>query len=343
MLPDRIATDWPPDQWLDVSVLVAVSGGADSVALLLALHELQRDAGGRGELIVGHVDHQLRGAESRDDARWVASLADSLDLNLMTRAANPPGPSLHGESLEGFLRRHRYELLGGMARSAGARYLCTAHHANDQAETVLFRLLRGTGVAGLAGIPSRRVLDDGITLVRPMLGILRGEILQWLNERGQSWRTDSSNASVAPARNRIRLEVLPSLESVAAGDLVAVLGELARDAADIRKITRQMAEDLVTRHFRFLDRRVTVDAGGWESRSSYLWREAFREVWRRQRWPTQAMTRRHWQRLADAAESLHASLSSIKESHAFAAFELPGTLRVSGAAGQLIIEQTHKP
>lgn len=186
-------------------LLVAVSGGPDSVALLhfLARHR-ERDGAGRA-LAVGHVDHGIRGEESHEDAAFVRALAGSLGLpHFETRAPLAPGAS------EETCRRARYEALQEMAARWGADRVATAHTADDQAETVLLRLARGAGLRGLSGMQVRgRVC--GVRVVRPFLGVTREQVHEYLSRHGLAFRTDSSNLSSRAARNFVRREIVPRM------------------------------------------------------------------------------------------------------------------------------------
>lgn len=195
----------------DDHALVAVSGGADSVCLLLALHEL---APGLGiGITVAHLDHRLRGAESRRDAQFVEELCSGLDVRCLAGASDVRRRARSkGLSLEMAAREARYEFFARCTRRAGANVVATAHTADDQAETVLLKIVRGAGAAGLSGIPRSTVLS-GTRVVRPLLGINRAEVEDFLATRGQRWREDASNADVRFLRNRVRREVLPLLES----------------------------------------------------------------------------------------------------------------------------------
>ncbi|RMF95150.1 MAG: tRNA lysidine(34) synthetase TilS, partial [Planctomycetota bacterium] len=144
-------------------MLAAVSGGADSVAMLRALAALREP--GRGRLVVVHVHHGLRGREADADAAFVVNLAEHLKLPY--RVAHPPRPireTCAGVGLEAAARRARYRLLGELAAELGARYVVTAHTADDQVETVLHRILRGTGIRGLRGIPRTRPLPPAVLI-----------------------------------------------------------------------------------------------------------------------------------------------------------------------------------
>ncbi|MBM3797686.1 MAG: tRNA lysidine(34) synthetase TilS [Acidobacteria bacterium] len=173
---------------------VAVSGGADSVCLLHVLHAM-----GAWELVVLHLNHGLRGEESDGDEAAVHALAAALSLECIVERADGLAPP----NLEDKARRARYEFF---ARTGLAR-VATGQTRDDQAETVMLRLLRGAGPAGLAGILP--VTDEGI--VRPLLDCSRAGVRLWLALRGIAWREDSSNADLAFDRNRLRLELLPQL------------------------------------------------------------------------------------------------------------------------------------
>jgi len=181
---------------------VAVSGGADSVCLLHALRELAPRWNLR--LMVLHLDHQLRGEESRQDAEFVRGLAAGCDLPFELQQTDVAGL---GGNLEQAARDARLNFFQRMIGGGLVDCVATGHTRSDQAETVLFRFLRGAGSAGLAGI--RPVTDDGI--VRPLIEIERGEVERYLTDRGIEWRTDSTNLNAAFARNRIRHELLPQL------------------------------------------------------------------------------------------------------------------------------------
>ncbi len=187
------------------TVIVAVSGGADSVALLdilICLSDL------RLNLVVAHLNHSLRGAESDEDERFVADLAASCGLPFACEKADVRALSLRERlSLEDAGRRARYEFFDLVTERYGARSVALAHHADDQAETLLLRLLRGAGVTGLSAMSPRR---DG-RFVRPLLTLSRSEIEGYLNARGLRFRVDSSNVDTAFLRNRIRHELIPHL------------------------------------------------------------------------------------------------------------------------------------
>ncbi len=201
-------------------VLVAVSGGADSVAMLRVLAILAPRRKWRLRLAVGHVQHHLR-PEAEADAEFVESLAESVglpyerrDLDLRPGGGDTPVDADRENNLEARARVARYAALGDMAQAAECPFIATAHHADDQLETLLMRVLRGTDVAGLRGIAWRRPLDDGATLIRPMLASDHAEAIDFLGHLGQVWCEDATNLDTQRTRARLRRDVLPVLRDL---------------------------------------------------------------------------------------------------------------------------------
>jgi tRNA(Ile)-lysidine synthase len=209
------------------SVLVAVSGGLDSIALTHALLEI---AGEKSlKLSIGHVNHGLRGDESETDQASVMELASHLGVPAFSRRVEPEQlrvgrSSRERPTLQEAARTLRYRALREMAVEAGCGHIATAHNADDQAETVLLRVFRGSGPDGLGGIPECSA--DGV-VARPLLRVSRAEIEAYAAERGFSWREDESNRSVAYARNRLRLRWLPGLTGDFNDQLLMAVGNLA--------------------------------------------------------------------------------------------------------------------
>ncbi|GMU92824.1 MAG: tRNA(Ile)-lysidine synthase [Candidatus Hydrogenedentota bacterium] len=189
------------------AVLAAVSGGPDSICLLYVLRELDCN------VRVAHLDHQTRQGQSAADARFVVKVAESLGVPChVHRYAVAEGAAQYGDSFEEYARKIRYEYLRNMAEQCGCRAIATGHHADDQAETVLMRVLRGGWPEGLAGIGPVSRPRSGAPIIRPLLNCMREEILAYLNERGVAFRTDETNADTRHPRNRIRHDLLPLLE-----------------------------------------------------------------------------------------------------------------------------------
>jgi tRNA(Ile)-lysidine synthase len=216
-------------------LVVAVSGGADSVCLLhvLARHRDDLDV----ELHAAHLNHQLRGAESDSDARYVTVLASKLGLPATVERRDVAAHrDRKGGSLEEAAREVRYRFLANAARRVGTSKVVTGHTCDDHIETILLHLLRGSGTAGLRGLQSRSALPHGdksdrLEVVRPLLEITRQETLSYCRRHRLAPRSDSSNESLSFLRNRIRLELLPVLRSYNSG-IDKVLLRLADIAAD---------------------------------------------------------------------------------------------------------------
>ncbi len=194
-------------------VVVALSGGPDSVAaalLLIGTADRLQVA-----LRLAHLNHGLRGAEADADEAFCRAFAAEHGLEIdVERADVAAAAAREGRSMEAQARRMRYDFLGRCAEACGAGAVATGHHADDVAESVLLRLLRGAGVLGLGAMPARRPLGGrhpGVWLVRPLLEVGRDEILGYLERRRQAYRTDCSNADTAFARNRVRHELIPRL------------------------------------------------------------------------------------------------------------------------------------
>ncbi|MCC6390779.1 MAG: tRNA lysidine(34) synthetase TilS [Bryobacterales bacterium] len=206
---------------------VAVSGGADSVCLLHALLALRGQWNLR--LSVVHIDHQLRGQASAEDAAFVEALARNHDLPFHLERVDVASLAASSrENLEQAAREARLRLFRRLRGQGLVDKIATGHTQSDQAETVLFRFLRGSGTSGLAGILP--VTGDGI--VRPLLGITRAGVVQFLEASGIQWRTDETNSQTAFARNRIRLELLPRLESEYNPAILAQLAQAAEIARE---------------------------------------------------------------------------------------------------------------
>lgn len=225
-------------------VLVGVSGGADSTALLHILHQLAKEYG--WELHVAHVEHGLRGEESLADAVFVQELAQKLGLPF--QMAHPPVKRYSKEkgiSIEMAARELRYEALEQMAHSAGCNKIALAHHADDQAETILQRVLRGTSISGLSGIPRKRNIGD-IQIVRPFMEVYRDEIEEFCAANRFMYRNDSTNASPVFTRNRIRLQLLPLLQKEYNENVKRALIHLGKIAADENDWMEQQAKHLLS-------------------------------------------------------------------------------------------------
>lgn len=278
-------------------LLVAVSGGADSVALLRGLAHLRSRL--KLHLHVAHLDHALR-EESAADAQWVADLAHRLELPCTVERLSGAQP-LHSESpgLEESARRLRYEFLERTAREQHCPTIAVAHTADDQAETVLHHILRGTGLSGLRGMRDRRPLTADLWLVRPLLELRRADLREALAVDQQDFREDATNRDESYTRNRLRHKLLPQLEADYNPQIVSALLRLATQAEE--------AEDLIGTWARELLSQATVSQTPTEcvlrvdvlrQQPRHAVREMFVRLWGQQNWPRQKMTFFHWDRLA---------------------------------------------
>jgi tRNA(Ile)-lysidine synthase len=286
-------------------VVAAVSGGPDSVALLHALIAA-RPGADPFPLVVAHLNHRLRGGESDADEEFVAELCTRLT------AASVPALSLararldvaalaraEGANLEAAARRARYAWLAETARAAGARWVAAGHTADDQAETVLHRLLRGAGLQGLRGIAVWRELAPGVGLFRPLLRTTRAEVIAYLQDLNQPYCIDSTNSDLSRMRNRIRHELLPLLAARYNPGAAAALARLAAQADEAFRDEAAAAAALLAEAERPRAGPLLVfDSARLAASPRRLVRAALRLVWAREGWPVDAMTFEKWERLA---------------------------------------------
>jgi len=336
--------NWPQ------SVLLAVSGGADSVALLRGMAELPDSI--RPKLVVAHLNHQLR-PEAAADQQFVIDLASELALPCFCQTADIRGMAdAAGDGIEAAARTARYAFFESVAGKVGASQVLTAHTADDQAETVLHRIIRGTGIEGLQGMPESRPLTAGVELVRPLLSIRRSTLREYLAELGQTFREDSSNAEMHYARNRIRNELLPLLEQNYNQSVVESLLRLRDLSAGVQSLVRENVQRLLAvTPFEFTEgaQRITVDLTRLAKINFHLLRELLREVWRQAGWPQQGMGLREWDKLANLAASLPGSEPAMEEEAALhwphlageskESFMLPGKILAERRGTRLVLSR----
>lgn len=286
---------------LPARILVAVSGGADSMALLRGLLEMPVHA--RHALHVAHLDHQLRGQAARDDANWVAQVCRQLDVPCEIGHVDVAAiAAADGCGIEETARNERYRFLEATALALDCQAIALAHTADDQAETILHHILRGTGLSGLRGIPRERSLPSQVRLVRPLLDLDRRAVLDYLNQIGQEYRHDESNDDHAFTRNRIRRTLLPLLAREYNPHVAQALRRLGQQAAETQAALESTAAALLDR--------VLESSSAYECRLKWqpfatvprqLVREALSLLWRRQDWPRQNLGFDQLDELADIA------------------------------------------
>ncbi len=334
----RVLERWPLEKWSRVKTLVAVSGGADSVAMLRVLVDCCPNPG--GHLIVGHVNHQTRGEQSDDDEQFVRELTEQLRIPfLRTRLDLPHSATeqqLAGEPVtrlnidEATLRAARYNALEKMARQSGTRYIATGHHRDDQIETVLFRLFRGTGPAGIGGIPGHRPACEGLTIIRPLLPVSRAEIKELLVELALTHRTDVSNDDSAYTRNFIRNELLPIIRERFGDSVDGSIERLVMQTVEQSRFIETSAaqfDDAVVVSARNDGSRIEIDSDTLRSVAPVLIRCLLVRSWRRAGWPEGAMRFAHWQTLCEL----------VTNGTPGPAINLPGNIRAERTGSLLVL------
>ncbi|QDV86564.1 tRNA lysidine(34) synthetase TilS [Planctomycetes bacterium TBK1r] len=307
---DAIESAWPASGYRDLGVVVGCSGGADSVALLRSLVESVRQPAApsppRGFLVVAHFNHQFRGRESHADAEFVRQLAGQLAVPLETECGQG------AEQDEESARNDRREFFRTVMRRHGARYLALGHSRDDNVETVLYRLMRGTGPAGMAGIASFRPFSDDpsgsdFVIARPMLDLGRDQIREALRSINAPWRDDASNRSNAYRRNWIRNELLPTMQSQFPQAVPAIARAIQgqrqwldalQPVIDRWLATVQIREKPLT--LRRLDRiggEAETELTATPLRDQAVAIEALRRCWQRSGWPLRDMGQFHWTRV----------------------------------------------
>ncbi len=270
MITDALLTYFTARGFSGGPLVVAVSGGVDSTALLVALTELARF-----ELTAGHVNHHLRGEESDGDEAFVRELCGRLGVALRVADGTLDPEAVRHRGVEAAAREVRHARLHAIREAAGARFIATAHQKNDQAETIVMRLMAGAGIAALRGIHPLR--SDG--LIRPLLDVTRAEIERFLAARGIVPRSDSSNADPRFVRNRVRAFLRGA--DAAAIDNIASVAQQAAQAWEVLERAIDAAEDI----------EVTEEATRFRSLPDDPWLR-------------QALLRRHITRLDPAARDV---------------------------------------
>lgn len=316
---------FPVESFCDVTLVLGVSGGADSVALTRIVKSLTTDP---AHVFVAHFNHQLRGEDSDADEAFTKRLAETCRFQFHGERSNRPQrptenvdsqqtetthacpDSNRGEGLESLARKERYEFFRRIAKQVGARYVALAHTRDDQVETVLQRIFRGAGFRGLQGIPIGRPLEPGITLIRPLLKTNKTTVLDYLKDIGQDFRTDESNFSADFTRNRIRHELMPLLNEIFEKDVAKDVGNIAEISREVAEFLSPQVELAFQRHIRFVNNQSKqkeiriVDAADLES---LILTEVLHSAWKKNDWSLQQMSRQKWvsvcQQIQDAKPS----------------------------------------
>jgi len=226
-------------------LIVAVSGGADSIALVHLLLEA-----GYRNLLVAHFNHRLRGRAAEGDAAHVKRLTSKLDLPFESGSSNVKSKAKEEKcSVETAAREARYSFLASVAKKRRTRSIVLAHHADDQVETCLFNFLRGSGISGLSGMKphsQRSVEGVKLELLRPLLGVRKEELLGYLRERKVRFREDATNAMAEASRNKLRLKVIPLIEELFGASFRSTIPRNARLLADEEELLSSMATPIAS-------------------------------------------------------------------------------------------------
>lgn len=224
-------------------IVIGVSGGIDSIVLLDALSILSKKNG--YTLAVAHLNHQIRSTEAHEDEKFVVSLANSYGWLCYVHKVNVPHLARQKKvNLENFARQARYDFFRRVCQSFNSDFIATAHTMDDQAETVLLNLIRGTGIRGLRGIDARRKISSKTTLIRPLLIFRRDEIVEYTHRRNLKWREDSTNLLEEYSRNKIRLQLLPLLKESFNPQIVRTLARTSEIAKSYQKIISHHIENI---------------------------------------------------------------------------------------------------
>jgi tRNA(Ile)-lysidine synthase len=241
-------------------VLLAVSGGADSTALLYAISSLRSKKVFKPEFHCAHINHRLRAAEADSDEDFVIAQAAGLKLTITTRRVNVRKFAADKKlSIETAARQIRIKNLIDIAQANNCNVIATAHQKNDNAETILQRLSRGTGYRGLGGIWPVRFFNDEFRFVRPLLCVDRVQIINYLQQRNLEWRRDHTNVDCTYRRNYIRHRLIPSLQQDCTGSLVEQLYDLSKSARRFYKLICHRADDIWPKAADFTGEKVMLD------------------------------------------------------------------------------------
>ena len=321
-------------RWLHQGILLAVSGGADSTAMLRFFLEMKKNAAPDSSIAVAHINHGLRSMESDDDADFVEKLASRFGLPFFSTKITPESwENDDSGSFEAAARNLRYNFLVSTAQTNGLRHIALAHTRNDQAETIMHRIIRGTGIAGLSGIPEVRKINDAVSLVRPFLRTERKKILEYLAALGQDFRHDSSNDTTRWTRNKIRLEILPAIRKSINPSVDDSLVRLGMQASELHGIIDDMLdslyEDIVTESD--LNSAV-VECTRIKTLPEYITRALLLRIWKTKNWPLRHVGHEHWCQVA----------AMLRETnHASKTVSLPGgiIIRIDAGSQTMTIEK----
>jgi len=310
------------------TVLMAVSGGPDSVFLFLALKFLQKKLKLK-KLVVCNLDHGIRGKESSADSSFVRKLAEDADTGFIHKKIDLPAGKPKDLSTEEAAREERYRFFAEAARTARADVIATGHTLDDQAETILMRIIKGSSLKGMAGVsPVRR--EGPVRVVRPLLELEKKEIEKYLDERGVAYRIDSSNIKPIYFRNIVRNEIIPYLEKYNPR-LKRVLSSLAEHLREDFEFIREAKDGLrfKVESLKFKDNCVQIKLKDIVIQPKALQKEILRDMLEKSGGQVKRLSFRHWKEL----EHLLTRKSTGSR------VDMPGDIRITRTATSLVFSK----
>jgi tRNA(Ile)-lysidine synthase len=301
-------------------VLLAVSGGPDSMAMLQAFTQCYD----RDQLVVGHFNHRLRGAASEADAALVQRVCQEVGIAFELGSSETLRPEQVG--LEAEARKLRYQWLRNTAERLQCSWIMTGHTLNDQAETVLHHMVRGTGWRGMRGIASRKYLNDALKLGRPLLRCTKAQVLEYLASQQARYCDDASNSDVKFTRNRLRHRVMPELLSInpqAVQHLARWAQVARREYQKVHSAGKAMLAEVLAHRERDAASLYVVEL---ERLDDEILQEVLRRLWHLQDWPADAMNRARWREVMEVCQGKRVAV------------ELPGRVMVRRRLGVVQIE-----
>ena len=314
-------------------ILLAVSGGADSTALLHTMCALKTAGVLSAELLCAHINHQLRGTEADDDEDFVVEQAKRLGLTATTKRVDVRFFAHKNRlSIETAARKLRFESLLDIAKAGDCRWIATAHQKNDNAETVLQRLARGTGFRGLGGIWPVRSFAGGIYFARPFLCVSRDEIIEYLKKHNLKWRTDHTNADWTYRRNFIRHRLMPALQQECSSSIVEQLFELSQSAQRFYSLVGKRADKIWAGLSDCKDEKIKLDLKLFQSEPQPVKVELVRRSLARLGSGERDLTHRHYKGI----------LQLSNQNASGRGLELPGSFAVCRECGKLVFSRGAK-
>ncbi len=321
-------------------ILLAVSGGADSTALMYALCAIKAENILSGDTLYAHINHQLRGSESDGDEAFVIAQADKLNLAVTTRRVDVLGFARKNKlSIEMAARKLRIESLLDIAKANNCNWVATAHQKDDNAETVIHRLVRGTGFRGLGGIWPLRRFAGGIGFVRPLLCVRRDEIVKYLRKRNLKWREDHTNVDCTYRRNFIRHRLLPALQQQCSGSIVEQLAELSQSAQKFYSLVCNEAEKVWPQSAVRTADNITLDLKSFLAQIPAVKVEIVRRSLVCLGSGERNLTRQHYERILQLAQQ---NISGSAVRCPVEKIELPNGFVARREYGDLVFERTTK-